>query len=418
MTFPTSPSNGQQVTLNYVTYQYDSANTAWYRVTIATSEPLANFAFTQANTATLIATSGSSYANSAYVRANNSLNVHTGGSITGDTTITGNLTVTGTHSTFITPTLRTSDHIIDVGYGTTGAPSNDAGIRVVRGDENPVQIRWVEASDHWEYTNDGASYIKIGSESDGIYANAAFAKANTGVSDAGGYANAAFGIANSASSYANSAFAQANNVTAASSYANGAFAQANTAFNWGNHASAGYASITYVNNEVANLVNSAPSTLNTLNELATALGNDANFSTTISTMVGVSGGYANASFSVANSASSYANGAFAQANNVTAASSYANSGFVTANSASSYANAAFAKANTGVSGGIIFTSSSTVPATANVGDQWYSTNEDVLYEYLDIGDSNTWVDITGPSVKSNTYVQPSFDPLVFLTSGM
>ena len=40
---------------------------------------------------------------------------------------------------------------------------------------------------------------------------------------------------------------------------------------------------TYVDTEVAALVNSAPSTLDTLNELAAALGDDANFSTTITT---------------------------------------------------------------------------------------------------------------------------------------
>ena len=33
--------------------------------------------------------------------------------------------------------------------------------------------------------------------------------------------------------------------------------------------------------QINNLINSAPSTLNTLNEIALALGNDANFSTTI-----------------------------------------------------------------------------------------------------------------------------------------
>lgn len=120
-----------------------------------------------------------SFAISAFNRANNSLNLSAGGSITGDTTITGNLSVTGTYSQFTTTGLRTTDPIIDLSYGTTGAPSQDAGIRVLRGDENPVQLRWVEAQDHWEYTNDGASYIKIGSESDGIYANAAFAAANT-----------------------------------------------------------------------------------------------------------------------------------------------------------------------------------------------------------------------------------------------
>ena len=48
----------------------------------------------------------------------------------------------------------------------------------------------------------------------------------------------------------------------------------------------GYATETYVNTAVSNLVASAPATLDTLNELAAALGNDANFSTTISTSLG------------------------------------------------------------------------------------------------------------------------------------
>ena len=43
----------------------------------------------------------------------------------------------------------------------------------------------------------------------------------------------------------------------------------------------GYATETYVDNAVSDLVDSAPSALNTLNELAAALGDDSNFSTTI-----------------------------------------------------------------------------------------------------------------------------------------
>ena len=43
----------------------------------------------------------------------------------------------------------------------------------------------------------------------------------------------------------------------------------------------------YVSTEVANLVDSAPSTLDTLNELAAALGDDANFSTTVTTSIGL-----------------------------------------------------------------------------------------------------------------------------------
>ena len=48
---------------------------------------------------------------------------------------------------------------------------------------------------------------------------------------------------------------------------------------------AGYATETYVNTAVSNLVDSAPGTLNTLNELAAALGDDANFATTITNSI-------------------------------------------------------------------------------------------------------------------------------------
>ncbi len=45
------------------------------------------------------------------------------------------------------------------------------------------------------------------------------------------------------------------------------------------------ATTAFVSTEISNLVNSAPSTLNTLNELATALGNDENFSTTVTNSI-------------------------------------------------------------------------------------------------------------------------------------
>jgi hypothetical protein len=45
------------------------------------------------------------------------------------------------------------------------------------------------------------------------------------------------------------------------------------------------ATSTYVDTAISNLVNSAPSTLNTLNELATALGSDANFATTVTNSI-------------------------------------------------------------------------------------------------------------------------------------
>lgn len=48
----------------------------------------------------------------------------------------------------------------------------------------------------------------------------------------------------------------------------------------------GYATEVYVNTQIANLVDQAPSTLDTLNELATALGDDPNFATTTANLIG------------------------------------------------------------------------------------------------------------------------------------
>lgn len=48
----------------------------------------------------------------------------------------------------------------------------------------------------------------------------------------------------------------------------------------------GYATESYVQTQITNLVDSAPSTLNTLDELALALGDDPNFATTIATTIG------------------------------------------------------------------------------------------------------------------------------------
>lgn len=48
----------------------------------------------------------------------------------------------------------------------------------------------------------------------------------------------------------------------------------------------GYATTTYVSTQLANLVDSAPAALDTLNELAAALGNDNNFSATVITQLG------------------------------------------------------------------------------------------------------------------------------------
>ena len=52
--------------------------------------------------------------------------------------------------------------------------------------------------------------------------------------------------------------------------------------------------------------------------------------------------------------------------------------------------------NNTVLGGLKYTEATVAPANPRVGDQWYDTDTDVLYEYLDTGIVNAWVDITGP----------------------
>jgi hypothetical protein len=68
----------------------------------------------------------------------------------------------------------------------------------------------------------------------------------------------------------------------------GAATYTNGVFNIPNYTTdlTGYATETYVTTQISNLVDAAPTTLNTLNELAAALGDDANFSTTITTLIG------------------------------------------------------------------------------------------------------------------------------------
>jgi hypothetical protein len=58
-----------------------------------------------------------------------------------------------------------------------------------------------------------------------------------------------------------------------------------TAYSWGNHASASYATTSYVTTQINNLINGAPGALDTLDELAAALGDDANFATTVTNSI-------------------------------------------------------------------------------------------------------------------------------------
>jgi hypothetical protein len=105
-----------------------------------------------------------------------------GGTVTVDDNliITGDLTVQGNTVTLETATLSIEDNIITLNHGVTGSPTLDAGIEVERGTSDNVLIRWNETSDKWEFTNDGTTYIEIGSGGGATISETAPVSANPG----------------------------------------------------------------------------------------------------------------------------------------------------------------------------------------------------------------------------------------------
>jgi hypothetical protein len=50
--------------------------------------------------------------------------------------------------------------------------------------------------------------------------------------------------------------------------------------------------------------------------------------------------------------------------------------------------------------GVSISSSNTAPISPTVGDFWYDTDEDILFQYIDDGASNVWVDLTSDPVTT------------------
>jgi hypothetical protein len=208
---------------------YDAANDAF--IIGQSSYIHANAAFDVANT--LASASIDFYArphvNAAFTHANSSYDLantkfaSAGGTISGDVTINANLIIQGSSVTVSVPSLIIEDNIIDISAETVGTPTNPAGIRVIRGDEFPVQFRWDEVIDKWTFTNDGVSYSVVSSAAAEVYSNTAYSHANASYvsqNTTGVYANIGYG-------HANSAYVSQNTTGV---YANTAFNHSNTRF--------------------------------------------------------------------------------------------------------------------------------------------------------------------------------------------
>ncbi len=118
--------------------------------------------------------------------ANTNLTISANGTgniqINDDVTITGNLTINGGGGNLSVSSLTVEDNIIDISAETTGVPVNNAGIRVIRGDEPSVQNRWNETTETWQITNDGSTYLNVvGSNTSTGNANVGNIGASSGV---------------------------------------------------------------------------------------------------------------------------------------------------------------------------------------------------------------------------------------------
>jgi len=83
-------------------------------------------------------------------------------------TVAGNLTVSGTTTTVDSNTVTIADNILTLNSDATGAPTQNAGIEVERGDEANTQLRWNEGTDKWTFTNDGAVYYPMAVSTDDL----------------------------------------------------------------------------------------------------------------------------------------------------------------------------------------------------------------------------------------------------------
>jgi len=293
---------------------YAFANTVNIKVDAAfsfsnTVNITAEAAFARANAANVLA-------QAAFNKANNAL-ANTGGSISGDLTITGNLTIVGQQVYANTQTVLIKDNIItlNAAIDQATAPSANAGLEIDRGSSANVYLLWNENSDVWQFTNDGTTYYTIADTST---------------------LSSAFNLANTANITAESAFARAN---AANVLAQAAFNKANASL-----ANTG-TSVTANGLTVYTFANTTVSTSNTTGAVV------------ISGGLGVKGSiYADAIYDGGVEVIAFANLAFNKANtaNITAEAAYAfantvnikvDSAFAFSNTVNIKTDAAFVKAN-------------------------------------------------------------------------
>jgi len=109
---------------------------------------LSSTTLTAGNTTAVVSDTGSDGAFTVTADGNTELVVNdTSATFSGNVVVSGDLTVNGTTTTVATTNTTVSDSLIEYGNGTTGSPSNDAGIVIERGDSANAFIGFDESED-------------------------------------------------------------------------------------------------------------------------------------------------------------------------------------------------------------------------------------------------------------------------------
>lgn len=76
-----------------------------------------------------------------------------GDTVTGDLVVQGDLIISGTTTTIDTEQLKINDNMVTLNSNfTSGTPTQNSGVEILRGDEPTVSMYWNEATDQWELT--------------------------------------------------------------------------------------------------------------------------------------------------------------------------------------------------------------------------------------------------------------------------
>ena len=164
------------------------------------------------------------------------------------------------------------------------------------------------------------------------------------------------------------------------------------------------ATTAFVRSEITNLVNSAPTTLDTLNELAAALGNDPNFATTTASAIGLKAPIANPSFTgTVNLGSNVATGSVSSALNSASLAGQPGSYYYPASSVTA-ASVAYAT-NAGNASTTSQTNFATLTiSSSNVATQAFVTGQGYLTSSGSIANSGNATTLGG---QSSAYYYPS-----------